>query len=525
MPSVFGRHMVLQQEAKIPVWGWAAPDEKVTVTFGRTSAETVADASGNWRVALPPMPTNSQPLVLTVQGVNTLRFDDVLVGDVWVCSGQSNMGFNLKYAHNAAEELPKADDPQLRLFFVDQTTALEPQQDVKGRWAVCTPSSVGNFSAVGYFFGRDLRKHLQRPVGLIGTYWGGTKAESWTSLSGLKKEPPFTDYITQHERTVADFTKATAEYPQKQADHEAAMKAWKATGKPAYDAAMKQWKQVVAAARAAKQPEPRAPINPEPKPPTAPDGGPRSPVVLFNGMVAPLIPYAIKGAIWYQGESNVLKAAEYATLFPRMINDWREKWGAEFPFLFVQLAALDAGRDPNWPFQRESQAKALALPKTGMAVAVDVGDPHNIHPAGKSFIGQRLALAARHVAYGQGLVYSGPTFDSMKVEDDNAVLSFKHLGSGLMIGETPWLAKDSVPASTTELQGFVIAGQDRAWKPAIAKINGDHIIVSSPDVPKPVAVRYAFENNPLCNLYNKEHLPAVPFRTDDWQSHQQEKKR
>jgi len=518
MPSIFGSHMVLQQDTKIPVWGWAAPGEEVTVTLGGSTAKATAEANGNWRADLPPAKTESKPQTLTVAGKNTIKFDDVLVGDVWVCSGQSNMQFSLSHAHNAATELPKADDPQLRLFAVVGKTAMEPQCDVPGKWVVCTPETVATFSAVGYFFAKELRPILKRPIGLIGVYWGGTMAQAWTSLPGLQKDPPFANYVAAHAKVEADFAKRNAAFPGLVDAYRVANKKWTAEDAPAYNVAISQWKQEADKAKAANQTPPPAPTPAHPKPaaPAYPDGGQNSPANLFNGMVAPLIPYAIKGVIWYQGESNQGREVEYATLFPRMITDWREKWSSDFPFLFVQLAAFGTGPGPGWARLRESQTKALALPKTGMAIAIDVGDPPNIHPKDKFDVGHRLALAARHVAYGEDLVYSGPMYDSMKVEGGNVVLSFKNTGSGMIIDAPPWVATGDVPPPAAELKGFVIAGENKKWFPAAAKIDGDTVVVSSPDVPKPVAVRYAWENSPVCNLYNKEHLPASPFRTDDW---------
>ena len=517
MPAIFGDHMVLQGETKIPVWGSAEPDEAVSVTFGEQTAKTKADANGKWRVEIPAAKFTDKPGTLTVEGKNALKFEDVLVGDVWVCSGQSNMEFSLKRAHNAATEIPKADDPLIRLFFVNKKTALVPVDDVVGKWVLCTPETIPSFSAAGYFFAKELRPILNRPIGLIGTYWGGTPAQAWTSLSGLKKESMLSGYVSAYEKTSADAEKLKEGYEERLAAFKAANQKWKDENGAAFDAAMVQWAEDRKKAIEANQPQPPKPVPavPQPTAPPSPYGTQNTPTALFNGMLAPLIPYAIKGVIWYQGEANAGRAEEYATLFPTMIKDWREKWAqGDFPFLFVQLACYKPGG--NWAFLRESQTKTLSVPNTGMASAVDVGNPADIHPADKLDVGHRLALAARHVAYGEKIVYSGPVYDSMKVDGDKVVISFKNTGTGLTIGVPPWSPKGEVPAPADSVQGFVIAGEDKKFVPADAKIEGDTVIVSSAQVPNPVAVRYAWDAVPVCNLYNKEQLPAISFRTNDW---------
>jgi sialate O-acetylesterase len=529
LPAIFGDHMVLQEGTTIPVWGTADPGEAVTVTLGDQTAKATGDSSGKWRVDLKSI-ASAKPLTMTVVGKNTVTFSDILPGDVWVCSGQSNMEFNLgggKYgfggAHNADTELPKADQPQIRLFLVAKKIALEPETDVQGKWEVCTPETAGHFSAVGYFFGRDLHARLNKPIGLIGTYWGGMPAQAFTSLSGLEKDPPFTQHVAAFQKDLADYPKDKADYPAALAKYQNDLKQWNATVKPVYDPILKQWQDAVAAAQKNGQPIPPkpAPSAPAPRAPAQPEGPPSTPTVLFNGMIAPLIPYAIKGVIWYQGESNAGAALEYRTLFPRMIRDWREKWGeGDFPFLFVQLANFMAPQkvpsEGGWAWLREAQLKTLALPATGMAVIIDIGDGTNIHPKDKEDVGKRLALAARHVAYGEDLIYSGPIYDSMKVEGNAIRVSFKDTGTGLKMDVPPWTPTGITPPAPTELTGFAIAGADKKWAWAKAKIDGEDVIVSSDEVPSPVAVRYGWANNPSCNLYNDEGLPASPFRTDDW---------
>ena len=527
MPAIFGDHMVLQQGMKLPVWGTADPNETVTVTVGTETGKATADAGGKWRVDLAPLHAQPDPVTMTVAGKNSLTFSDVLVGEVWVCSGQSNMEFNLSGANwgsgsevNATATTAAANDPQLRIFRVVKKTSLDPLNDVTGNWELCTPQSIGTFSAVGYFFGRDLRQKLNRPVGLIGTYWGGTPAQAWTSLSGLQKDPELQHYVDSYQKTKANFPQALAAYPAKELAYQAAQKVWQQSpAGQALAADMEKWKSAMQAALAAGQAPPPIPRSsaPQPHPPSPPDGGSRSPTNLYNGMLAPLIPFAIKGVIWYQGEANQNWAAEYHVLFARMITDWREKWNeGDFPFLFVQLASFKAGPAQTWPFLRESQLKTLSLPNTGMATAVDIGDPGNIHPRDKEDVGNRLALAARHVAYGETLVYSGPLYAAMTTKTNEIHLTFTQEGSGLTIGKAPWAPQGVQPLPTDKLVGFTIAGEDKNFVPADARIEGNAVIVSSPQVPKPVAVRYDWANAPQGNLYNQGDLPASPFRTDDW---------
>jgi sialate O-acetylesterase len=519
MPAIFDDHMVLQQSAKLPIWGTAAPGENVTVTIGGDTGSATADGEGKWMVSLAKLPASTTPTTLTVKGKNTLTFSDVLVGDVWVCSGQSNMEFGIGNEYDANDQIAKADHPLLRLFLVLHKTSFTPASDIPrmagqraGHWVVCTPENVKNiggwngFSGVGYFFGSEIQKTTGQPVGLIGTYWGGTPAQSWTSLETLKSVPTLAHYATLFASTEANFAQASKDYPAKLA---------------AYNAELAKWKEQagippnVSVDNAARTKAAAAKLPPPPKPPAMPDGGPWNPSSLYNGMIAPLVPYAIKGAIWYQGESNAGQGVEYATLFPDMITDWREKWGeGDFPFLFVQLAKY---ADPNVGFAqiREAQLKTLSLTNTGMAVAYDVGDEKDIHPKDKYDVGQRLALAARHLAYGQDLVYSGPIYDKMQVDGGAIRVSFTQVGGGLVIGKAPWTPPGAPPLPDATLAGFTIAGADQNWAPADAKIDGNSVVVSSPQVPQPVAVRYAY---PVAegNLYNKEGLPASPFRTDDW---------
>ena len=526
LPAIFGDHMVLQQEAKVPVWGMADAGEKVTVTVGDHTATTTTGADGKWRVDLAPFPNGMATTTMTVTGKKTLTFQDVLIGDVWLASGQSNMWLALKYAHNAKTVIPLANEPQIRLYTVPQKTALEPQSDQAGSWQICTPETVQEFSGVAYFFGRELRSKLNRPIGLIGSYYGGTIIQAWSSLPSLEKDPAFAKYVAAHQKNVDAFSKMNDGYPGQLAAYEAALQAWK----DARAAKTKIYFSELQSARAAGQPPP-APLSFDndprpPQPPPAPDGGYNGPGNLFNAMIAPLIPYGIKGALWYQGESNGAAPFEYRNLLTNLITDWREKWGeGDFPFLIVQLPTTGANKEwDNGAFMAESQFKALALPNTGMAVTLDIGR-EDLHPKDKLDVGLRLALVARHVAYGENLVYSGPTYQSMKVEGSTIRLSFNNVGGGLTTGVPPWHPENVHPAPTTQLLGFTIAGEDKNFVPADAKIDGATVIVSSPQVPAPVAVRYAWitpsawKGVPYTfdfNLYNKEGLPTPLFRTDDW---------
>ena len=496
---LFSDGAVLQQNAEVPVWGTAKEGEKVTVEFDGQSASATAK-DGKWMVHLKPHRAGG-PFVLKIAGENTLSINNVLMGEVWVCSGQSNMEFRLSGAANAATEIPLADYPKFRMFTVGRKTAAQPVTEVTGKWIECSPKTAAAFSAVGYFFGRDIHKATGFPVGMIHSSVGATPAQAWTSLSGLAKEAELRPYADVAKRLIANYPAVSAMYPQELADYQGKLKAWNDEFSAGYSETLKAWTLENQKAKAEGKPAIPKPTPPQPMPlaPSPPDGNIGTPTVLYNGMIAPLIPYAIKGVIWYQGEGNAGKWHEYRTLFPRMIADWREQWGqGEFPFLFVQIA-------PNvqmLPEIRESQLLTLEkTPNTAMAVITDVGNADNIHPTQKEPVGARLALAARALAYGEKIEYSGPVFSGVKIEESHAVLSFKHIAGGL-------LAKDG------DLKGFTIAGTDKKFVPAKAEIRGDTVIVSADQVPQPVAVRYGWSKVPDVNLYNKEGLPASPFRTD-----------
>lgn len=521
VPAIFGDHMVLQGEKPIPVWGTARPGEHIKVKLGKDHAKTKADAEGKWRVNLKPLASSAQPATLTIAGDNTISFTDVLIGDVWVASGQSNMEFDIKGASTGAAAIRSADEPMIRLFTVPRATAIRPQSDIaasesaaKGKWLVCTPESLSSgFSAVAYFFGRDIQKFTGKPVGLIHSSWGGTPAESWTSLDGLKKDEVLKKFADAHEKRLAGYDAALATLPKAIEDYQKKDIEWNRVSKPENAAAMLRWQSEVKTADASGLSEPPAPhLIPEPQKPDL-AGGPGEPTALFNGMIAPLIPYAIKGAIWYQGEQNGARGLEYGVLFPRMIESWREAWGeGDFPFLYVQLPDFHS----EWGLLREAQLKTLSLPNTGMVVAIDVGTVKNIHPPYKEVVGDRMALAAEHVAYGKDLVFSGPIYKSMQVEGDRIRVSFNDVGSGLILGKPPISGPDTVAVPESDLVTFTIAGADKQWYPAEARIDGDTVVVSSSEVKSPVAVRYGWDPPSICNLYNKEGLPASPFRTDTW---------
>jgi len=491
LPGIFGDHMVLQQEATLPVWGWANPQEKVIVTFRNERADTTAGSDGKWRIELPALPAGTPAGTLTVAATNTITLSDVLVGEVWLCSGQSNMELPLTKTNNAAAVAAQANDHQLRLCMVPWNLALAPRDDISPPtraadiWEVCTPETVGKFSAVGYYFGKNLRAVLKRPVGLIEAAWGGTAAQVWTDPATLQSDPDFHHYVEEQQ-------KVAAKYPGGDTDFAAQVAAQSKPGEKPGGSLLRR------------------------------GFGPTIPSSLFNAMINPIIPVAIKGVIWYQGEDNAAPASalEYARLFPAMITGWRTRWKeGDFPFLYVQLANLAQRYKDNWPLVREAQLRTLSLSKTGMAVTLDIGTPYYIHPPDKADVGLRLSLLARHIAYGENVVCSGPLYDSMKVEGASIRIRFRPdtIGDGLVIGSSPWKdPKAKITPSTTKLQGFLIAGEDRKWVDALAVIDGNTVVVSSKQVPNPTAVRYAWAQSPLANLYNKNGLPASPFRTDDW---------
>jgi len=443
LPAMFRSGMVLQRDIRVPIWGTANPGEQIKVEFAGKAAQVQANTQGNWRTLLGPFPAGG-PFKMSITGKTEVVIDDVLVGEVWVCSGQSNMEWAVRRAKDPDQEIRAASFPKIRLFKVPRRASVTAVRDVDAKWTAVTPKTVADFSAVGYYFGRELFESIHVPIGLIQSAWGGTPVESWMS-----------------EQAIADKRFAPLR---------------------------KRWEE-----RAKKQPRhPHRPSN------------------LFRGMINPLLPYGIRGVVWYQGESNASRAEQYVALFPALIEDWRGHWNQidnkDFPFYFVQLAnfTVRKGQDPRtWAELREAQSLALRLPNTGMAVTIDIGNPRDIHPRNKQEVGRRLALLARARVYGEDVEDSGPMFRraspagrAIRIEFDNSY-GLRARGDG-------------------ELLGFTIAGSDRKFLPAEARIVGRDVIVQSDEVPAPVAVRYAWTDNPTCNLVNHTGLPASPFRTDTW---------
>ena len=635
LPSIIGDNMVLQQGMRTSVWGWDAPGQRVAVTIADQKATAKAGADGRWKVRLRPMKAGG-PHEMTVTGSSSLTLRNILIGEVWVCSGQSNMQFPVREAINAAAEVQAAKNPQIRLFTVACMTADGPQDDLvtPATWRVCSPQTVEAFSAVAYFFGRDLRKALKAPVGLINTSWGGTVCETWMSRETIEADTEF--------RRLLDHVLPPEEYAKAKPAFDEALRKWEAIayfkdpgnkgfgmGWAAPDCPMSHWTDIgtpglwsnmsdekcegavwyrrdievpkawegkdlfltlgaiddfdttyfngiqvgaigmetpnwwtaprrytvpgalVNAGRATiavrvfdhfmgggfkgpaaemrvvpvGRPESEAirldgtwkfkveyPIDPATRPPRPEEplgpANPNCPSMLYNSMIHPLIPFGIRGALWYQGESNAGRAYQYRRLFPALIRDWRRRWRqGPLPFLFVQLANWMARRpeprESDWAELREAQTMALRLPNTGMALAIDIGDAEDIHPKNKQDVGRRLALAAQAIVYRRKLVYSGPMYAGMTVKGSQVRLRFKHVGGGLA-------------ARGGKLRGFAVAGKDRRFVWAEARIEKSTVVVWSDEVPKPVAVRYAWADNPDANLYNKEDLPALPFRTDKW---------
>jgi sialate O-acetylesterase len=635
VPSLIGDHMVLQQGRKVRVWGTAEPGERVTVTFNGNAARAVADERGRWQVFVGPFKAGG-PFEMTVSGKNILTFRDVLVGELWVCSGQSNMEWPLANAQDGAREVAQADYPEIHLFTVSKKTSATPLEDVEGRWVVTKPQTVAQFSAVGYFFGRELYRRLKVPVGLIHTSWGGTPAEAWTSRDALAAEPAFKPMLNRFDAELKDLPRLQSEYERARVEwgrryvtQDAGNKgeamgyadparefadwrrmrvpqAWESAGLDVDGSVWFRREVSVPAAWAGRDltlslgaiddfdttyfdgvrvgatgeetpnswtvprryrvpgslvragrnviavrvfdrvggggfvggemwlapesaaktealpldgdwyykeestvPSRRIDYSRQPQPP-----GPanqNNPTVLYNAMLAPLLPYTIRGAVWYQGESNAGRAYQYRTLFPTMIRDWRARWGeGDFPFYFVQLPNWQPIKpepsESEWAELREAQLMALRLPHTGMAVAIDLGSPEELHPRNKLPVALRLARWALAETYGQKLEESGPLYRAYTIEGDKVRVRFTHAkGLQTMPGDKPAL-----------LKGFAIAGADHKFVWADARIEGETVVVWSKSITRPLAVRYDWADSPDGNLYNSAGLPASPFRTDDW---------
>lgn len=610
MPHVFSDNMVLQQGIHASIWGSAKKGDKVTVEIVHTITEASASESdGSWMVKLPVLPAGGPYEMKVTAGREVLVFHNVMIGEVWVASGQSNMGFTMPEVKNAFEEMRLANYPGVRFIRIDNNISNYPLQDISGTWKQVDSLSVRDISAVAYFFARQLHREKQVPVGIIFSAWGGTPIEAWTSADMLSVVPEFRDSVNLYKQRKDDWLSLYKNYLLEDARTNQVQEGI-AKGVEQVNYTMHDWKKATIPMNVWSMqlgyyggfiwlrkpfdiPEKRSPStlhlknvtgdlelymngkplpkptvrenelvynveakllkkgknlfamrqlsfwgtgkvgneknditlvtndgreivldgewffneNIEPKFPELP-AQKNYPTALYNAMIAPVIPYGIKGVIWYQGENNAWKPLQYRTLFPLLINDWRIRWQeGSFPFLFVQLANFGPrNTEPvsdNWALLREAQTMALNYPNTGMAVTIDIGDASNIHPKNKQDVGKRLYLAARKVAYHEDVVYSGPMYDSMQVQGDKIRISFTHTGSGLVIkGDT--------------LKGFAIAGEDKKFVWTDAVIEGKTVVVGSDKVKHPVAVRYAWSTNPAYNLYNKEELPASPFRTDEW---------
>ncbi|MCA9003925.1 MAG: sialate O-acetylesterase [Planctomycetaceae bacterium] len=485
LPAIIGDHMVLQQGQKNPLWGWADPGEKITVTVNGQTHSATADDNGKWKVTLEPLKVGG-PYEITIKGKETITLKDVLSGEVWICSGQSNMAWTVGSSNDADLEIMTANYPKIRLISVPQVGTQEPQDNFNGQWEACTPETVRNFSGVGYFFGRQLYQTLNVPIGLIDNAWGGSSAEAWVNRKRLEDEPAFKEMLEKWKQTEATY------------NHDQALAAYKKR--------MDQWKESVKKAKAAGKAAPQAP-----RAPRNPLTGNHRPSNIYNGVLYPTIGYGIKGVIWYQGESNANRAYQYRKLFPYMIQNWRDEWKqGDFPFYWVQLADFRSEKpepaDSDWAELREAQTMTMdALPNTGEAVILNLGEASDIHPKNKQDVAMRLARWALAKDYGVKVVHQSPRYKSMEVKGNKVILTFDHVGGGL----------DTFDVTTPI--GFTIAGEDKKFVKANAKIVGsDKIEVWSDAVMKPAAVRYAWADNPICNVQNKEGLPVTPFRTDDW---------
>ncbi|WP_017446941.1 sialate O-acetylesterase [Gayadomonas joobiniege] len=477
LPSVFADKMVLQQKQENPIWGKASPGESIRISLADQTYKTKADADGNWRVKLAKMPAGG-PYNIKVQAQNSIEIKDVLVGEVWMCSGQSNMEWRVKDSNHPAVETLTANYSDIRIMKVPRVGIDTPQFDIDAKWETVSPSSIRDFSAICYFYGRRLHHALGVPVGLIKNSWGGTPIEAWIPRDALDNSGEYEPMLSHWDQLTADFDPATYQQQLK------AFNAWNKAGRPAESRVDK----------------PKDPIS----------GGKR-PANIFNGVVNPTVGYGIRGVIWYQGEANGNRGYQYRSLFPLLINTWRERWGqGDFPFYWVQLADFRAEQDTpseysDWAELREAQSMTLSVPNTGEAIAIDLGEGRNIHPTNKQDVADRLVRHPLAKVYGFNLTADSPRFDELKIDGDKAIVSFKNVTKKLYSQDT-W-----------KVDGFYIAGDDQQFVKADAKIIGKNKVqVFSEQVKNPVAVRYGWEDNPVVNLYDKGELPVAPFRTDDW---------
>jgi sialate O-acetylesterase len=488
--SVFSDGMVLQRDQKVAVWGWTDPGAKVTVSFAGKERKAVAGSDGKFMVRLKKMKASAVPQVLTVKSSGgSIEIKNVLVGEVWLCSGQSNMAMAVSKADNLAKEQASANHPLIRMFITERGISLKPLNDCSGSWNVCTPETVGRFSAAAYFFGREIQQELNVPVGLIHTSWGGTRIEAWSSMASLEQFPSVVKSRDGQDLRAESFTEERAE--------------------KVYATALVNWNAAVEVAKADGKKGPK-----KPKKGINPHTSQNYPANLYNAMINPFVPYGIRGAIWYQGEANSHSAVEamlYRDLLENLATEWREDWGTDFPFYAVQLPNFKKAQtlpveESDWALIRESFLKFhKEVPNAGIAIAIDVGMENNIHPTNKQAVGYRLAQQALAKTYKKNVVPGGPIYTSVKKDGNKMVISFDDIGSGL------------VEQGGTPLKTFAIAGADQQFVEAQAVIVDDSVIVSAGEIIDPVAVRYAWADNPVgCNLFNKEGFPASPFRTDDW---------
>lgn len=477
LPAIFGDHMVLQQGQKNKVWGWADAGESIQVTIDNQSHKTVAADDGSWNVFLAPL-SLGQPRTLTVSASNTIDFTDVLVGEVWICSGQSNMEWPVFKSTGSELEIASAHFPEIRLITVPRVGTQEPQNDFEGQWELCSPETIANFSAIGYAFGRRLHQTLGVPIGLIDNAWGGSAAEAWVPNEVLEADSQYKPLLDSWHETEETY------------DYETLL--------DAYEEKLNEWNQ-----SDKKEAKPRKPNNRL--------TGNHRPANIYNGVLHPTIGYGIKGVIWYQGESNAGRAYQYRDLFPLMIQTWRDEWQqGDFPFYYVQLADYrkesPTPKESDWAELREAQTMTLdRLPNVGQAVIIDLGEGRDIHPRNKQPVANRLARWALANDYGKEMSYQSPTYKSMKVKNGKITIKLDYEGKGLR------------PFDTTTPIGFAIAGKDKKFVWAEAEIIDKNTIeVWSDEVENPKAVRYAWADNPVCNLFTEEGLPVTPFRTDDW---------
>jgi len=492
LPNLLGNHMVIQQQKPILIWGWALPEEQIRLVFGEVTAQTTADGEGEWNITLEPMKADGRPKQMTISGSQSppVILTDILLGEVWVCSGQSNMQWSLSQTDTPTPEIQRAKHPQLRLFDVPRRYSTIPLEDIEAEWQICSPETIGPFSAVAYYFGRELLLKLEVPVGLIHSSWGGTRIEPWTPESGFRSLPEFAPLLEEKEKLEAAYLdrlrSALLEF--------------------------EEWM------RAAKNSiETGDYIHPQPNLPAHPHANNRTPSVLYEAMIHPLIRFSIRGAIWYQGEANRHDGPIYAKKMEALINGWRTEWDiGDFPFYYVQLAPFnnaylaqnDESDVPDFerlPLVWEAQTDVLNIPNTGMAVISDITNLYDIHPRNKKDVGFRLSLWALAKTYGQrDLICSGPLYRSMSLQAGKIRIRFDHVGSGL-------ISLDNQP-----LTWFEIAGQDRSFYKAKAEIDGETVLVWNERIDEPVAVRFGWHQLAVPNLGNKEGLPASPFRSHRW---------